>query len=185
MHEQPRLISLQRSQDDCGRRARVKPTEKCFYLARLSSLLKVRFFRERTRTWLGSRARAKPAADPTPLKLEKKRLWSRVYPLRSHFFPFCLHRPRFPSSLSLSLSSLRELTVGEILGGCRRLAGGGRNCVNYPLISASDPWITGPPRMLIPLSFIERRFRNDTSRFQRSAIHPPASPSERTLRSSR
>lgn len=29
-----------------GRANRAKPTEKCFYLVRLSSLLKVRFFRE-------------------------------------------------------------------------------------------------------------------------------------------
>lgn len=43
MHEQPGLISLQRSQEP-GSEPGAKPTEKCFYLARLSSLLKVRFF---------------------------------------------------------------------------------------------------------------------------------------------
>lgn len=44
MHEQPGLISLQRSQEPGSERSQADG--KCFYLAHLSSLLKVRFFWE-------------------------------------------------------------------------------------------------------------------------------------------
>lgn len=100
-----------------------KPTEKCFYLARLSSLLKVRFF------WESGRSPGEPT-----LWFEKKRLWSfnddisrfLLYFL-SLFFAITRRRLRRSSGL----------TIRGILG-----IESGRNCVNYSLISASDPWIT-------------------------------------------
>lgn len=81
--------------------SRVKPTEKCFYLARLSSLLKVRFFRDRDLA-LAFRISAKiqPEARAT-LKLEKKRLWSGLSSSRARsfarsFFHTLLHPPPLP-----------------------------------------------------------------------------------------
>ena len=139
--------------------SRVKPTEKCFYLARLSSLLKVRFFRDRDLA-LAFRISAKiqPEAHAT-LKLEKKRLWSGPSSSRARSFARSFFQPPspddpvlspFPSVVSPSpfFSLSFKLSLREILRrGCRKREGGGgegegRNCVNYPLISASDPRIT-------------------------------------------
>ena len=120
----------------------MKPTEKCFYLARLSSLLKVRFFRDRDLA-LAFRISAKiqPEAHAT-LKLEKKRLWSGLSSSRARSFARSffqppsnpLRRPRSlrfrPSVLLLLFSSLSfKLSLREILRrGCRE-GGGGKEMV--------------------------------------------------------
>lgn len=142
MHEQPGLISLQRSQE--GREASgAKPTEKCFYLARLSSLLKVRFF------WESLRLRAE-IGEPT-LRFVKKRLWSLngdiprflLYFL-SPFFAIPRRRPRRPSGLTARriLTRVDRVDARRPRGSSGTGKKSGRNCVNYPLISASDPRIT-------------------------------------------
>lgn len=141
--------------------SRVKPTEKCFYLARLSSLLKVRFFRGRERGREGGRlgwlleSALKPGRRLTPHRNSRKRDCGLVYPFPTSTFFFHPHaHHRFHHRFHLFLST--GLTPGEIfrLGGeedvgkgwtevrGERRRGEGRNCVNYPLISASDPRIT-------------------------------------------
>lgn len=121
-----------------------KPTEKCFYLARLSSLLKVRFF------WESHAATGRNRGEPTPW-FEKKRLWSlnddthtHIYPPLSLIFLISVFRDHTPASSSAFRSNDSRDPQGssQQTGEEKRGKESGRNCVNYSLISASDPWIT-------------------------------------------
>lgn len=160
MHERPRLISLQRSQDLGS-----KPSQadgKMFLFSSLKLFIKGSLLprpRERERgreTWLAFRicAKTRPEAHAAP-KLEKKRLWSGLSFSHEHILFPSPRPPPFPPpfpSLSFDRPYTRRNLSPRGGGGCgERMDGGrrgegrrgeGRNCVNYPLISASDPRIT-------------------------------------------
>lgn len=159
MHEQPGLISLQRSQEPGSERSQADG--KMFLFSSLKLFIKGSLLSK-----VYARLRAK-SEEPT-LWFEKKRLWSLnddiprflLYFL-SLFFAITRRRWRLrrPSSL----------TICEILGVARsqqtreRGEKGERKWEKLrQLLADFGIWSVDyvPPRILIPLSFIERRFRN-------------------------
>lgn len=164
MHEQPRLISLQRSQDLGS-----KPSQadgKMFLFSSLKLFIKGSLLPQPRLGWLLESA-LKSDRRLTPRWNSRKRDCGLVYPFLTSTFFF--RPPMFPISIVLSsfVSFSRARTKRNPSGGCR-----GREKKLRQLPADFGIWSTDyvPPRMLIPLSFIERRFRNDTSRFEDSAI---------------
>lgn len=138
-----------------------KPTEKCFYLARLSSLLKVRFF------WESHELRAQ-VGEPT-LRFVKKRLWSLnddIPCFLLYFLSLFFAIPRrYGFSLAFWSNGSRDSYEGWSRWREEYWGGGGKWEKLRQLPADFGIWSMDyvPPRMLIPLPFIERRFRNDAT----------------------
>lgn len=129
-----------------------KPTEKCFYLARLSSLLKVRFFWE--------------SYGPKPAN-RRCDSWKRdcgLLTATSPAFSYISYL-RFSRSHAERLRRPSGLTARDSYeGGLRRREGQWGRAGKWEKLRQLPAdfgiWSMDyvPPRMLIPLPFIERRF---------------------------
>lgn len=138
MHEQPGLISLQRSQEPGSERSQADG--KMFLFSSLKLFIKG--------SLLPRVARLQAEVGESTLRFVKKRLWSLngdIPLFLLHFLSPFLAIPRRRFRRPSGLTARAILTRVDRTDDGRDRRGGresGRNCVNYPLISATDPWIT-------------------------------------------
>lgn len=171
MHEQPGLISLQRSQEPGSERSQADG--KMFLFSSLKLFIKGSLLLRVVRDYGG----------PT-LWFEKKRLWSLnddIPRFLLYFLSlfFAIARRRLPRPSGLTIRGILRVAAKR-----KRGKESGRNCVNYSLISASDPWITSRRGYWSLSRFIERRFRNGAIGYEgtRGREDPPFTREKRFRR---
>lgn len=136
MHEQPGLISLQRSQEPGSERSQANG--KMFLFSSLKLFIKGSLLLRVERDY-GPR----PGNRRCDSRKRDCGLLTTTSPAFSYISYLCFSRSHASVSVGLpSNDSRNPRGSSQQTGEGERGRESGRNCVNYSLISASDPWIT-------------------------------------------